>query len=190
MASYQASGKGSPGRNLRSEMRKYQHQPLPDLGEEHFTRLASAQLPQKANRKATNSRTYVSSIEPVQLKRTPGYSVVENSYQLKPVVPFPSSQVTRLAQDTLKSYLEGCEYDEGKCRQFSVDICDEIQRRTKMLNVPRYKYVCYVHIGQIMGQDMVIASRCLWDTEVDSFASASYKNKHLFATAIVDLYSL
>jgi len=53
------------------------------------------------------------------------------------------------------------------------------------LNIPRYKVVLQSVIGEVQGQGAFIASRCLWDTEVDSYASYSFKNNVLFCTLMV-----
>ena len=127
----------------------------------------------------------MSSIEPIHLKRNYTACKVENSYQMEPTVKFPASQITEIANEVLSERLEGAEYDENACKELSKELCNEIQSKIKELTMPRYKFVCYVHIGQIKGQDMVIASRCLWDTNVDNFASAKFENRSLFATASV-----
>ncbi len=44
------------------------------------------------------------------------------------------------------------------------------------LNYPRYKVVVQVVLGQNKHQGVKIASRCLWDTETDNYASFSYTN--------------
>ncbi len=53
------------------------------------------------------------------------------------------------------------------------------------LNFPRYKIVVQVVLGQNKHQGVKVASRCLWDTENDSFASATFTNETLWATVMV-----
>ena len=45
--------------------------------------------------------------------------------------------------------------------------------------------VCIVNIGEKREQDVRIGSRCLWDANRDSFASAFYDNQYVFASATV-----
>ena len=45
--------------------------------------------------------------------------------------------------------------------------------------------MCLVTIGSVEGQGIRVASRCLWDHETDSYASATFKNATLFAIATV-----
>ena len=51
----------------------------------------------------------------------------------------------------------------------------------------RYKLIVQVAVGQKKGQAMRFASRCLWDTSCDNFASDSYENKTLYCVAQVCL---
>ena len=67
----------------------------------------------------------------------------------------------------------------------SLQLGEVIKDRIKALRLTRYKLVCLVVIGQNTGQAVRHASRCLWDAHNDSFASASYVNSSLFATATV-----
>ncbi len=43
------------------------------------------------------------------------------------------------------------------------------------LNYPRYKVIVQVVLGQNKQQGVRVASRCLWDTDADNFASFTYK---------------
>ena len=43
-------------------------------------------------------------------------------------------------------------------------------------HMPRYKIVCQVTLGQRKDQGMRFCSRCLWDTNTDNYATASFKN--------------
>jgi hypothetical protein len=49
--------------------------------------------------------------------------------------------------------------------------------------VCRYKYVCVVTIGQKKEQGMAVCSRCVWNTETDNYASASFSRGDLLAVA-------
>lgn len=183
MAVNKASNSSSTDRRNTSETRKKQGSQLAYLSKEHFSKPSTAE--QRESRRLNESRTFVSSIEPIHLKRNYTARKVENSYKMEPTVKFPASQITEIANEVLSERLGGAEYDENECKELSKGLCNEIQSKIKLLNMPRYKFVCYVHIGQIKGQDMVIASRCLWDTNVDNFASAKFENRSLFATVSV-----
>ena len=53
------------------------------------------------------------------------------------------------------------------------------------LSYPRYKIVVQVVLGQSKNQGVKIASRCLWDTETDNYASYTYTSESLWCTAMV-----
>jgi hypothetical protein len=55
----------------------------------------------------------------------------------------------------------------------------------KELALPRYKFVSHVMIGQNADQGINFASRSVWNTSTDNFASATYRNGSLFAIATV-----
>ena len=60
-----------------------------------------------------------------------------------------------------------------------------IKDTVKELNYERYRIMCIVSIGQLDEQGIQLVSRCVWDTNRDTSASGSYKNKSLFAVATV-----
>ena len=64
-------------------------------------------------------------------------------------------------------------------------IADEIKAQVKLLNIPAYKIVVQTVIGQVQGQGIRVASKCLWDDKNDNFASFTYTNNGLFCTGIV-----
>lgn len=65
-------------------------------------------------------------------------------------------------------------------------IADKIRDRCKSeLNIPRYKLIVQLTIGQRKDQGARITSRCLWDTTTDQYASTSYQNKMVWASALV-----
>ncbi len=42
--------------------------------------------------------------------------------------------------------------------------------------MPRFKLAFQVVLGEIKGQGVRVASKCLWDPEFDNWASASFTN--------------
>jgi hypothetical protein len=68
----------------------------------------------------------------------------------------------------------------------SKNIADKIKEQIKSkLNIPRYKLVTQVTIGQSKDQGVSISSRCLWDTATDNYTMASFKNQLIWASVIV-----
>ena len=109
----------------------------------------------------------------------------ENTYRTTPEKAFPSCKVQGIIRDVIDSNMKHETYDVESCRQNSQTLAEMIKMRVKDLSIPRYKIICLVHIGQITGQGVRIASQCLWNPEFDSFAEYSFKNSSLFATGLV-----
>ena len=60
---------------------------------------------------------------------------------------------------------------------WSVQISEQVKARIKQeLNIPRYKIVVQVTIGEMRSQGIRVASKCLWDADSDNYASYSYQN--------------
>lgn len=49
----------------------------------------------------------------------------------------------------------------------------------------RYKIVVQVTIGHMKDQGVRVASRCLWDTHTDNYASVHFKNQSMWCSAMV-----
>ena len=68
----------------------------------------------------------------------------------------------------------------------SKEIVNKIKEKCRSsLHIPRYKIIVQVTIGQMKDQGVCITSRCLWATATDNYASASYQNQHIWASALV-----
>lgn len=94
-------------------------------------------------------------------------------------------EVKQIIKSVLDEHLNDKEYSPEMC-SFNSRICaDCIKDRVKKLSLPRYKFICLVHMGQIGQQTMRVASRCSWDTRVDNFAEYSYVNDTLWAVGLV-----
>ena len=113
--------------------------------------------------------------------------VFENTYETKPRdgQKFEHGAVSRVIRLAFDEMLVGKSYDAAHSAELSKALSDEILAKVKALNYGRYKLVCQVTIGQNKGQGIREASRCLWDTEKDNFASESFQNASLFVTAVV-----
>ena len=109
----------------------------------------------------------------------------ENTYQLEPKEKFQASKVREIIEDVLKTTLKDETYDPKSCRQFVKTLCEIIKGRVKELKFERYKIVVTVSIGQLKDQGFRMGSRCCWDAKMDTYATASFRNKSLFAVGTV-----
>ena len=64
-------------------------------------------------------------------------------------------------------------------------LCCSLCSSSEMGGAVRHKIVVQVTIGEVHGQGVRIASRCLWDTETDNHASSTFQNPYLYCVAMV-----
>lgn len=84
----------------------------------------------------------------------------------------------------MQEKLAGQAYHAEMTSRLARDLSDEIKNRLKAeLDLPRYKWVVQVAIGQQKGQGVKMAGRCLWDSDTDSYATDLYINETLFCVA-------
>ena len=95
------------------------------------------------------------------------------------------AEVVREIIQSQLSRTERLEYDAKRSREQSKALADGIMRELKALGLPRFRFVCTVTIGQVKGQSVRMASRCVWDTERDNFVSESFRNESIFAVGTV-----
>ena len=108
----------------------------------------------------------------------------ENTYQLGPQKTFPYYKAAAIMQDIVKTTLNEIEYNPKLCSQLSVEIAEKIKVSMRQFKCsPRYKIAVIVHIGQQDNQGLYVGSRCLWNSDQDTFASVKYTNTTLFAVA-------
>lgn len=110
-----------------------------------------------------------------------------NTYRLAPAEDekFVACKVEKVVHGIIESFLEGETYEAKRCSHLAQNLTDVIKNRLKEMHMPRYKIVCSVMIGQNADQCLRCSSRCLWNTDTDNYASATYKNNSLFAIANV-----
>ena len=108
---------------------------------------------------------------------------------------FSPAKAKTIAKDILVGELDG-KVDEtsvenwadfgDELENLSKDVADKIKEKCKQsLNIPRCKILVQVTIGQMKDQGVKITSRCLWDTATDNYATVSFQNQHIWASAIV-----
>ncbi|CAM9486983.1 unnamed protein product [Chrysoparadoxa australica] len=113
--------------------------------------------------------------------------IVLPTYIMKPdeTEKFYPSEVRAIAQKAVNQELDGKQYDEEEAKEWSLNIADEIRAEVSKLNITRYKIVVQVTVGQMKAQGVRVASRCLWDTATDNYASVSYKSQSLWCSTMV-----
>ena len=84
----------------------------------------------------------------------------------------------------MKETLDGKVYDKaGGEGETTKKIADEIRTRLKEQDLPRYKYMVQVVIGEQRGEGVRMGCRTFWDPDTDAYANATYVNDNLFCVA-------
>ena len=124
--------------------------------------------------------------EPSGSNRHRHHARLENTYRLEPQKTFPYYKARALMTDLLQSTLGGITtYDPDQCAQFATDLSGKIKNIGKDLKIPRYKLISLVHVGEKQEQGLMIGSRCVWNTDHDTFASAQFTSHILYAVAML-----
>jgi len=93
--------------------------------------------------------------------------------------------VQKIIEEVVELNLKDKEYVPELAQKQAEDIVNQIRTAVRGLNVPCYKIIVQSVIGQVEGQGVRLASKCLWDELNDNYASFTYKNASLFCTGIV-----
>ena len=104
---------------------------------------------------------------------------------------FDYHRVEQLLDAALLELVKGRKYAAPDCKGLAQDLAADLLERVKAdqqrdAGLRRYKLVTVVNVGSVSeSPDLQLASRCLWTSNTDAFASASYANDSLFAVATV-----
>lgn len=86
-------------------------------------------------------------------------------------------------KDVMKNELEGKSYQTEQAQSQTKKIADEIRDKLKNLNLPRYKYMVEVVIGEQRDEGVRMSCRTYWDSDTDAYASSTFVNDSLFCVA-------
>eukprot|EP00698_Gefionella_okellyi_P008785 TRINITY_DN2198_c0_g1_i1.p1 TRINITY_DN2198_c0_g1~~TRINITY_DN2198_c0_g1_i1.p1 ORF type:complete len:164 (+),score=30.61 TRINITY_DN2198_c0_g1_i1:41-493(+) len=102
----------------------------------------------------------------------------------KKEIPAPPPKPGLPPTNTEKQY-EYDQYSADRGQEMAKEICQEVQEKVKKLGFDRYKFVVQATIGEVKGQAVRVASRCLWDDKNDNFASEEFRTPHMYGIVIV-----
>ena len=74
--------------------------------------------------------------------------------------------------------------------KWSKEIADSVRDKLKELQIPRYKYMVQVVVGERKSQGVRMGCRCLWDSETDNFATAEFSNVRIESFSHVYVFFL
>jgi len=88
-----------------------------------------------------------------------------------------------IIREVLDTKLNNLTYSPEHTSTWTREIADEIRNKLKELNLPRYKYMVQVVMGEQRGEGARMGMRCFWDSETDQYASETYITDSLFCVA-------
>jgi len=109
-------------------------------------------------------------------------------YSVRPTFKekFPPTEVKKIISTFLSEFLADKTYNPELSAQWTREIADGIKGSIKQqLELPRYKYVVQVVVGEMKGEGVRMGCRCFWDADTDNSADESYRNDSLFCVAAV-----
>ena len=97
---------------------------------------------------------------------------------------FRPSSVKAVISSVLAERLTDKIYNPESTGLWTREIADEIKSKLKTeLDLPRYKFVVQVVIGEQRGEGVRMGCRCFWDPDTDAYAEDTYRNDSLFCVA-------
>jgi hypothetical protein len=97
------------------------------------------------------------------------------------------ARLRRVATSVIETAISGYKYDPNQGKQFSLALAERIRGQIKQLPFQRYKIVVQVSIGQKKGQDLRVASRCMWDLKWDRHLTISKETSDAYVTVTIFL---
>ena len=89
-----------------------------------------------------------------------------------------------MIQALFEEQLEGITYSTV-CKEISLEFADYVKHQLLQMNIPRYKFIVLVTIGEVKNQDFRMSSRCMWESKFDNQFTVTYTSRTLFAVCIV-----
>ena len=112
---------------------------------------------------------------------------LENTYKVEPDdnAVFNCQKIQNIIETVLEAQLKDEKYDARMCRSLTKDVSNIIKDRLKHMEMPRYKLVVSVMLGECGDQCLQLASRSIWNDKTDKSVTGTYQNEHLFAVCTV-----
>jgi tctex1 domain-containing protein 2 len=108
-------------------------------------------------------------------------------YQIKPKQreKFKPAKTKEILQEIMSNTLKDKTYSHDKAQEFSRFIADDVKSRLKNMNLPRYKFLVQVTVGEQKGQGVRVGTKCFWDYDTDYCTSEVFQNDSLFCLCVV-----
>jgi hypothetical protein len=113
----------------------------------------------------------------------------ENTFRMEPddEHKVDIARLRRVATSVIETAISGYKYDSKQGKQFSLALAERVRSQIKQLPFQRYKIVVQVSIGQKKGQDLRVASRCIWDVKWDRHLTITKETQDAYVTVTIFL---
>ena len=85
--------------------------------------------------------------------------------------------------EVLTEMLKDHTYKQDEAPELTKQIADCVKNRLKLLELPRYKYMVQVVVGEQRGEGVRMGCRTFWDRDTDAYASETFTNDSIFCVA-------
>ena len=85
--------------------------------------------------------------------------------------------------EVLHEMLKDHTYKQDEAPELTKQIADRVKNRLKLLELPRYKYMVQVVVGEQRGEGVRMGCRTFWDRDTDAYASETFTNDSIFCVA-------
>jgi tctex1 domain-containing protein 2 len=103
----------------------------------------------------------------------------------RPGTKFLKGDVEKMIEKVCQEKVGNRSYIFDEVQPLIKDLCAEIQQRVLALGYDRYKLVSQITVMEAANQGIRIASRCLWDSEVDNYAEFTYSTPNMHVNVLV-----
>lgn len=109
------------------------------------------------------------------------------SYPMKPRPgsKFMKRDTEKVIERVVTDAVGDMPYVFEESQQLTKDLCVRVQDSVNEMGYERYKLVVQVTITEAAQQGLRVASRCLWDPEVDNYAEYTHSTQHMHANVVV-----
>lgn len=95
-----------------------------------------------------------------------------------------ATRMKEIIREILNEKLGGREYHGDHVQQQTKTIADEVKQKLKSMELPRYKYMVQVVIGEQRGEGVRMGCRTFWEPTTDTYANETFINDSLFCVVV------
>ena len=116
--------------------------------------------------------------------------IIQPTYETDPSIDgrFIPAQIQRECEPIVKTHLEGFTWNaESRTANTTAaqSLVTAIMNRLQELDLPRYKIVIQLSLGENMGQAVRVGSQSLWESEVDNTAEITHFTESVWASLVI-----